>query len=139
METLGQPEDIASSEKTLRELALKSFINFWGKKDESSYSYEEQNLLAKKSAESEEAARRFLESKNDKKHINAIFAPLGTALFYLESEESEFIPEVRRKELIDKIKDLYADLDIAREQENISDELISKTLDVMDEIKIYLQ
>lgn len=102
-------------------------------------SYQEQNLLAKKSAKSEEAARMFSESKKDKKHINAIFGPLGIARFYLESEESEFIPEAKRKELIGKIEDLYADLEIAREQENISDELIDKTLGVMDEIEIYLQ
>lgn len=157
METLGQPEDIASSEETPsdRERVLRLIEKFEQRPDQPKYSYKDQYLLAKESArtaaifqkektesaevESKEAEKKFLESKEDKKHINAISTPLVAALDYLESEESESILKEKRKELIDKIKDLYADLGIASEEENISDELISKTLGVMGEIKICLQ
>lgn len=159
METAPQPEKIAPQEKkalgAYRGMVLKFFKNFRERPDQPEYSYADQHLLAEKSSEAEaayqaektetnriaaEAAKdEFLKSKSDKKHISTVWTPLAAAKYYLEDEEAGSIPKEKREELLGKIDNLYVDLDIAREKENISDELIEKVLNVMDEIEINLK
>lgn len=155
METAPQPEKVAPKEKVISEpyqkLVRDLFKRFRERPDQPKYSYEEQHLLAEKSSKaeaayqiekteesrllSEAAKKEFLESKSDKKHISTVWTPLAAAKYYLESEEAGIIPDDRRKELMGKIENIYVDLDIARDKQNIDDELIEKVLNVMGEIE----
>lgn len=158
METAPQPEKVAPKEKAVSEpyqkLARDLFRKFRERPDQPEYSYADQHLLAEKSSAAEAAYRtekteanrmaaeaakdEFLKSKSDKKHISTVWTPLAAAKYYLESEESENVPKEKREELMSKIENIYVDLDIARDKQNIDDELIEKVLKVMDEIEINL-
>lgn len=159
METAPQPEKVAPKEKVISEpyqkLVRDLFRKFRERPDQPKYSYADQHLLAEKSAETQEAFQKektetnriaaeaakdeFLNSKSDKKHISTVWTPLAAAKYYLESEESEIIPKEKREELIGKIENIYVDLDIARDKQNIDDELIEKVLRVMGEVEINLK
>lgn len=158
METAPQPEKVAPKEKAVSEpyqkLVRDLFKKFRERPDQPKYSYADQHLLAEKSSSAEaayqaekteanrlaaEAAKNeFLKSKADKKHISTVWTPLAAAKYYLESEEAETVPKEKRAELMSKIENIYVDLDIARDKQNIDDELIEKVLEVMNEIEINL-
>jgi len=153
METAPKREN--NPPEPYRRLVTDLFRKFREKPDQPKYSYAEQHVLAAESERTqsawdkekteeakrlaEEAQRKFLESKEDKKHVSTIWAPLLAAKLYLESDKTKSVSEERKKELIAKVEDLYVDLDVAREKENISDELVQKVLGVMDEIEINLK
>lgn len=159
METAPQPEKIAPKEKVAsdpyQKLVRNLFKRFRERPDQPEYSYADQHLLAEKSSKTEaayqaekteanriaaEAAKdEFLKSKSDKKHISTVWTPLAAAKYYLEDAESASIPKEKKEELMGKIENIYVDLDIARDKQNIDDELIQRVLKVMDEIEINLK
>lgn len=158
METAPQPEKVAPKEKAISEpyqkLVRDLFKKFRERPDQPKYSYADQHLLAEKSSAAQaaylsekteenriaaEAAKdEFLESKSDKKHISTVWTPLAAAKYYLESEEAEIIPKEKMEEMMGKIENIYVDLDMARDKQNIDDELIEKVLKVMEEIETNL-
>lgn len=116
---------------SFKESTLKKFKNFLARPDEPKYSYKEQHELAGK----KESEKEFLESKGDKKHISAIWAPLLYAKLFLESEEANYISKIEKEELLNKIADLIKELAIARQQENISDEFVKKVTSFIEELE----
>ncbi len=136
-------------EKSPKINVLAFFDRYRARPDIPKYSYKEQSELAKKSEEarnrfseeatpeareaSEAAARRFLESKEDKKHVSTIWAPLAAAQYFLRSEDAKEISETVRTELLQKIDQIMVKLEEARKQEHISDELVSEVLAFMNE------
>ncbi|MBI3046597.1 MAG: hypothetical protein HYY86_03635 [Candidatus Harrisonbacteria bacterium] len=152
-ESMLSPEE--KRPPTVKESILKSFQRFRNRPDKPKYTYEEQlelgerskevykKFLKEKTPETEKAhqelSAKFLESKADKKHISAIQAPLSAIELFLESKNSEYIPETKRGKLFDKVNDLFKKLETARQQENISDELVAEVLNFLDEMEIYLK
>jgi len=134
-----------------RDSLLKFFNRYRARPDIPKYSYAEQGDLGKKSEEaqqrflkektveakraSEIAAKQFLESKEDKKHISTIWAPIAAAQYFLRSEDANYIPEENRADLLQKIDGLMKNLEEARKKENISDELVREVLSFMAEVE----
>lgn len=86
----------------------------------------------------QEAEERFLESKSDKKHITSVMVPLQTFKFFLESKEANTISEIEKGELKNKTNELLEELGVARQKQDIPDQLIEKVLSFLDEAEIYL-
>lgn len=148
---MPQEKSPESGPKSWKESMFKSFASYRARPDQPKYSYEEQHKLAEKSAaaskkfqsektpearkEAEEAAKVFLESKADKKHVGTMWVPLMAAQNFLRSEEAAAIEESERQKLANDAENLLKELEEAREKEHISDELVQKTLSFMNELE----
>jgi hypothetical protein len=152
METGPKKEKSPEGEpKSRKEALLTFFASYRARPDQPKFSYEDQHKLAERSAaasekfdrektpeakkEAEAAAKIFLESKEDKKHVGTMWVPLMASQSFLESEDAKELSEAERERLSSEAAKLMDELKEAQQKEHISDELVKKTLDFMDEME----
>ncbi len=147
----SEPEkDIAYRNKV-----LELFNNYRARPDTPKYTYEEQDMLGGKmeqarkkfetgkdpeaAKELETLSAEFLESKRDKKHISTLWPPLMAAQVYLERAGEPKIPAEIKSALDDELQRLMKRMEEAREQKNMSDELVAESLDFMNKFENYIK
>ncbi len=124
----------------VRDLLRKHIESFLAKSDEPGpvLTDEQQFDLSKRAGTDPEAAKQWDVHKHGSKYRrNTLSAPLMTAAVFLESSDSESIPQEKRDELAQKIKTVEKHI-IAVGARPFVKEDVQEVVDLVNEIKTYL-
>lgn len=141
METAPIPEKSKKENLELeKEKALfkKKFDYFLSLSDDPGIPYSEQNKLLELSQKGDkEAANKYLESKKSKYRTNSLSGALMTAEIFLQSENSQKIPDIKLEELNREIQNIRQNIEIEK-QTGFTKETVTKVVNIAEEVRHYL-